>query len=383
MEAVAIALVLSMFSAVVDPRARNARHRLTDVLAIALLAVISGADDYPGIVEFGRDRAELLGTLLPLPHGIPSVSTFRRVFAAVDPAAMGEVLGRWAKELVKTCAGKQIAIDGKALRRSFEHAWNKLGMLDMVTAWCVEDGLCLGQSAVEEKSNEIVAVPQVLALLDLKGAVVTVDALNTQKDIAAQIVAGGGDYVMALKDNHKHLFQRVVRNVDDLIRDRFKGVDHTAADDTDAGHGRIDRRQVWATDQIEWLTDEQRAEWAGLRSIAAVTATRKMDDGTVQQFRRYYLSSLPPDAAEIGRRIRGHWGIENGQHWCLDVGFREDQSRIRAGHGDQNMAAVRRIALNLLKQDKSVKLGIANKRLKASRCVKYLLGLITGTTNAK
>ncbi len=383
MEAVAIGLVLSMFSTVPDPRASNARHRLVDVLAIALLATISGADDFPGIVEFAVDRADLLKGLLALPHGIPSVSTFRRVFAAVDPTAMGEVLGRWSKELVKTCAGKQIAVDGKALRRSFEHAWKKLGMLHMVTAWCVEDGVCLGQSAVEEKSNEIVAVPKVLDLLDIKGAVVTVDALNTQKSIAAQIVDAGGDYVMALKKNHEQLFDRVVRNVDDLILERFEGVDHTATDDTDGGHGRIDRRRVWATDQIEWLTDEQRAEWAGLRSVVAVDATRRLDDGTVQRFRRYYLTSQPPDAKELGRLIRNHWAIENSQHWCLDVGFREDQSRVRADHGDENLAAVRRIALNLLKQDKSVKLGIANKRLKASRNVSYLLGVVTGTTKPK
>ena len=383
MEAVAIALVLSMFAAVPDPRARNARHRLGDVLAIALLAVLSGADDYPGIVEFGRDRAGLLGGLLPLPQGVPSVKTFRRVFAAVDPTAMGEVLGRWSAALVKTCAGKQIAVDGKALRRSFEHAWEKMGMLHLVTAWCVEDSLCLGQSAVDEKSNEIVAVPQVLGLLDLNGAVVTVDALNTQRAIAAQVVDAGGDYVMALKDNHPTLFARVARNVDDLIREKFEGVAHTAADDTDAGHGRVDRRQVYATDRIEWLTDAQRAEWAGLRSIAAVDSTRKLGDGTVERSRRYSISSLPPDAKELGRLVRNHWAIGNGQHWCLDVGFREDQSRVRAGHGDENLAAVRRIALNLLKQDKSVKLGIANKRLKAARSVKYLLGLVTRTTNAK
>ena len=383
MEAVAIGLVLSMFSEVPDPRASNARHRLVDVLAIALLATISGADDYPGIVEFAVDRAGLLGGLLSLPHGIPSVSTFRRVFAAVEPTAMGEALGRWSRALVKSCAGKQIAVDGKALRRSFEHAWKKLGMLHLVTAWCVEDGVCLGQSAVDEKSNEIVAVPKVLGLLDLRGAVVTVDALNTQKSIAAQVVDAGGDYVMALKDNHKLPFERVVRNVGDLPLERFAGVGHTAADDTDAGHGRTDRRRVYATGEIGWLTDAQRAEWKGLRSVAVVLATRKMDDGTVRRFRRYYLTSLPPDAKALGRLIRNHWGIENGQHWCLDVDFREDQSRVRADHGDENLAAVRRIALNLLKQDKSVKLGIANKRLKASRNVSYLLGVVTGTTKAK
>lgn len=376
MEVVAIGLVLSMFSAVSDPRASNVRHRLVDVLAIALLAMLAGADDYPGIVEFGLDRIELLSGLLALPHGIPSVSTFRRVFAAVDPQAMGDVLGRWSAEVVKTCRGKQIAIDGKALRRSFEHAWKKMG-LQMVTAYCVEDSLVLCQSAVDEKSNEITAVPKLLDMLDVTGAVITVDALNTQKTIARQIIDGGGDYMMALKDNHPTLHDRVVRNMDDLILEKFAGVDHTRDDTTESGHGRIDRRRVWATDQLDWLTPEQHAEWAGLKSIVVVESTRKLP-GKTERFSRYYLSSLPPDAKESGRLIRNHWAIENGQHWCLDMGFNEDQSRVRTGHGDENLAAIRRIALNLLKQEKTVSLGIANKRLKASRNPDYLLKVITG-----
>jgi predicted transposase YbfD/YdcC len=383
MEVEAIALVLSMFSAIPDPRASNARHRLVDVLAIALLAVLAGSDDYPGIVEFGRDRAEFLGTLLALPHGVPSVSTFRRVFARLEPAGLAEVLGRWSRELAKTCADKQIAFDGKALRRSFEHAWKKMGMLHLVTAWCVEDQLCLGQVAVDEKSNEITAVPVLLDLLDLNGATVTVDALNTQTAIAAQIVDGGGHYVMPVKENHPQLFDRLVRNLDDLVLERFQGVEHTATDDTEAGHGRIERRQVYATAEIEWLTAEQRAEWKGLQSVAVVLSTRKLDNGTIEKFRRYYITDLPPDAKRLGALIRNHWSIENGQHYCLDVGFDEDQSRVRADHGDENLGVIRRIALNLLKQDKSVKMGIANKRLKAARSVKYLVGLITGTTNAK
>jgi len=381
MEAVAIGLVLSMFSAIEDPRASNARHRLVDIFAIALLAMLSGYDDYPGMVEFGQDRLDLLTGLLALPHGIPSVSTFRRVFAAVDPAAMGEVLGRWSAELVKTCAGKQIAIDGKALRRSFERAWKKMG-LQMVTAYCVEDSLVLCQSAVEEKSNEITAVPKLLDMLDVTGAVVTVDALNTQKVIAKQIIDGGGDYVMALKENHPHLHDRVVRNIDDLILEKFAGVEHTCNDTTEAGHGRIDRRRVWATDQLTWLTAEQRVEWTGLRSVVVVESTRKLP-GKTEQFRRYYLTSLPPDARELGRLIRNHWAIENGQHWCLDMGFNEDQSRVRTDHGDENLAAIRRIALNLLKQDKSRKIGISNKRLKACGNWKYLISVVTGTSNGK
>jgi predicted transposase YbfD/YdcC len=381
MEAVAIALVLSMFSTVSDPRASNARHRLVDVLAIALLAMLGGADDYPGIVEFGLDRLELLRGYLALPHGIPSVSTFRRVFAAIDPQAMGEVLGRWSAELVKTCQGKQIAIDGKALRRSFEQAWKKLG-LQMVTAYCVEDSLVLCQSAVEEKSNEITAVPKLLDMLDVTGSVITVDALNTQKTIATQIIDNNGDYVMALKDNHPTLHDRVVRNMDDLILEKFAGVEHTVDDTTEAGHGRVDRRKVYATSQLDWLTAEQRAEWAGLQSIVVVDSTRKLP-GKIEKFRRYYLTSLPPDAEKLGRLIRNHWAIENRQHWCLDMGFNEDQSRVRADHGDENLATVRRIALNLLKKDKSVKLGIPNKRLKACGNWNYLLAIVTGTSNAK
>jgi len=381
MEVVAISLVLSMFSAVSDPRASNARHRLVDIFAITLLAMLGGADDYPGIVEFANDRLDSLSGLLALPHGIPSVSTFRRVFAAVDPVAMGEVLGRWSSELVKTCAGKQIAIDGKALRRSFQHAWKKMG-LQMVTAYCVEDSLVLCQSAVEEKSNEITAVPKLLDMLDLTGAVITVDALNTQKTIAKQIVDDGGDYMMALKENHQILYDRVVRNIDDLILDKFAGVKHSVDDTTEAGHGRIDRRKVWATDQLDWLTPGQRAEWTGLRSIVVVDSTRKLP-GKVEQFRRYYLSSLPPDARKSGRLIRNHWAIENGQHWCLDMGFNEDQSRVRTDHGDENLATIRRIALNLLKQDKSRKLGIPNKRLKACGNWNYLLAVVTGTSNRK
>jgi predicted transposase YbfD/YdcC len=381
MEAVAIGLVLSMFSTIDDPRASNARHRLVDIFAITLLAMLAGADDYPGIVEFAMDRVDLLSGLLALPHGIPSVSTFRRVFAAVDPVAMGEVLGRWSAELVKTCQGKQIAIDGKALRRSFEHGWKKMG-LQMVTAYCVEDALVLCQSAVEEKSNEITAVPKLLDMLDVTGSIITVDALNTQKTIAKQIIDGGGDYVMALKENHQNLCDRVVRNTDDLILEKFAGVAHSIDDTTESGHGRIDRRKVYATDQLDWLTAEQRAEWAGLQSIVVVDSTRKLP-GKIERFRRYYLSSLPADAKESGRLIRNHWAIENGQHWCLDMGFKEDQSRVRAGHGDANLAAIRRIALNLLKQDKSTKIGIPNKRLKACGNSSYLLKVLTGTSNAK
>jgi predicted transposase YbfD/YdcC len=244
----------------------------------------------------------------------------------------------------------------------------------------VEDNLVLAERAVDEKSNEITAVPELLKMLDLKGAVVTVDALNTQKVIAGQIIQAKGHYVMAVKDNHPTLNDCIRRNLNEMILEKFKDVQHTAADSTEAGHGRIDRRRVWATGELDWLTQKQ--EWAGLQSVVAVEATRKTLKGQEKE-RRYYISSLPPDAMELGRLIRNHWSIENGQHWCLDMGFREDESRVRADHGDENLAAMRRIAMNLLKQDKSVKLGIKNKRLKASRNLDYLLAVVTGTSNPK
>ena len=339
-----------------DPRAANARHYLTDILVIAILAVMCGLDDYPGIVEYGRDEQEWLKTFLRLPHGIPSVSTFRRVFAALKPAVLLKVMQRWSGELSGLLAGKQIAIDGKTLRRSFEHAWDKSG-LHLVTAWCVQENLVLAQQAVDEKSNEITAVPELLKMLDIRGAVVTVDALNTQTEIAAQVVKGGGDYVMAVKDNHPTLCDTLQRNLDEMILEKFDGVEHVYHESTEAGHGRIDTRRVWATDQIDWLG--RRDQWKKLTSVIVVEATRRLlGENKVGTSRRYYISSLPCQSGQrFATLIRDHWSIENAQHWTLDMAFNEDQSRVRKDHGDQNLAVLRRIAVGLLRRDKSVKLG--------------------------
>ena len=287
---------------------------------------------------------------------------------------------RWGQTLAGTLAGKQINLDGKTLRRSFDHAWDKSG-LHLVTAWCVEENLVLAQQAVAEKSNEITAVPELLKVLDLHGAVVTVDALNTQKTIAEQIVGGGGDYLMALKENHPTLHDSVKRHLDEMILERFEGVEHVYHEQSEGGHGRIETRRVWATEQIDWLGS--RAEWKKLRSVVVVESTRRvLKEATTT--RRYYLSSL---AAQSGERmaslIRNHWSIENSQHWCLDVAFNEDQSRVRKDHGDQNLAVLRRIALGLLRREKSVKLGAKNKRLKAGRNRDYLLRVLLSPILAK
>jgi len=366
-----------------DPRAANARHFLTDILVIAMLAVMAGADDYPGVVEYALDERQWLGGFLRLPHGIPSVSTFRRVFAALKPSVLAGVMSRWAGGLVGTLAGKQVALDGKTLRRSFEHGWDKSGGLHLVTAWCVEENLVLAQQAVDEKSNEITAVPQLLNLLDVKGAVVTADALNTQKDIAGQIVKGGGDYLLAVKGNHPTLEDSLTRHLDEMILEKFKDVEHVCHETTEGGHGRIDTRKVWATDRIDWLAG--RSDWKGLASVAVVESTRRLTGtGKTSTGRRYFISSVPCTSGErFARLIRNHWSIENAQHWSLDMAFNEDQSRVRKDHGDQNLAVLRRIALGLLRRDKSVKIGAKNKRLKAARNRDYLLKVLLSPATAK
>jgi predicted transposase YbfD/YdcC len=387
MDAQPTALLTRMFDdideSVDDPRADNARHFLCDVLIVAFLGVMGGCDDYPGIVEFARDRAAWLSSFLRLPHGVPSVSTFRRVFAAVKPSVLTGLLQRWSGELAGTLAGKQIVLDGKTLRRSFDHAWDKDSALHVVTAWCVEERLVLAQQAVDQKSNEITAVPEVLKMLDIKDAVVTVDALNTQTDIAGQIVRGGGDYVMAVKDNHPTLADSVRRHLDEMILEKFAGVEHVYHETTDAGHGRIDTRKVWATGDIDWLG--RRGEWKKLSSVIVVESVRRENAKAEPTLsRRYYISSLKADSGRrLAELIRNHWSIENSQHWTLDMSFNEDHSRVRKDHGDQNLAVMRRLALGLLRRDKQVKVGAKNKRLKAGRNPDYLLSVLLGTPMVK
>jgi len=384
MDAQPTSLITRMFNdieATDDPRAANARHFLSDILVLAMLAVMCGLDDYPGIVEYGRDEQDWLKTFLRLPHGIPSVSTFRRVFAALKPSVLLQVMRRWSGELSGLLKGKQIAIDGKTLRRSFEHAWDKSG-LHLVTAWCVQENLVLAQQAVEQKSNEITAVPQLLEMLDIRGAVVTVDALNTQTEIAARIIKGGGDYVMAVKDNHPTLSDAVQRNLDEMVLENFGGVEHVYHETTESGHGRIDTRKLWATSQIQWLS--RRDQWKKLSSVIVVESIRRMDQGEVQTHRRYYISSLASQSGErFARLIRDHWSIENSQHWTLDMAFNEDQNRVHKNHGGQNLAVLRRIALGLLRRDKNAKLGAKNKRLKAGRNREYLMRVLLSIPEVK
>jgi predicted transposase YbfD/YdcC len=370
MDAQAAADLARLFAVVDDPRADNAQHLLVDVLTITFLAVLCGCDDYPDIVEYARDKEALLRQMLRLRAGIPSCSTFRRVLARIAPAQLEQVLRAWMGLLAGTLAGKQVALDGKTLRRSFAHAWKKMG-LHVVTAWCVQDQLVLAQQAVSGKSNEIPVVPQLLKLLDLTGVVVTADAMHCQKQTIQQIRSGGGDYVLAVKGNQPELHQQVKGLLDEAALEGFVGIGHVKEASFQRAHGRETLRRVYVSAQLAGDVRE-RADWADLACLVLVES----QNGEHRE-RRYYISSLPQSQApRIIAAIRNHWSIENGQHWCLDMAFDEDWNRVRSDHGPENLAILRRLALSVLKQDKTVKAGIATKRHKAARNDSYLFHLL-------
>lgn len=359
-------------SQVADPRdSRGVRHRLDEVLAIVLIAVICGAEDCESIVEFGQSKESWLRTFLELRHGIPSADTFRRILAALNPEALESCLMRWLQGWKAYQRGGIVAVDGKRLRRSFDRASGKAA-IHMIGAWATEAGLALGQLAVDSKENEITALPSLLKLLDLKEATVTIDAMGCQTAIAGQIIDQGGDYVLALKTNQPTLHEDAKLLLDEGIAKGFDGP-HSYHEQVEKGHGRLEVRRIWATDDIAWFTGKDR--WPGLRTWAAVECERTVGDH-VSTERRYFISSLPPDAKAIGNAARQHWQIENGLHWILDVAFAEDQNRLRVGHSAENLARLRRIALSLLKRETTNKHGIKNKRLKAGWDEDYLLKIL-------
>ena len=384
MDAPAAGGILRFFEDLPDPRAANVVHKLHDILVVALCAVICGADGWAEVEVFGRSKLAWFKTFLDLAGGIPSHDTFGRVFARLDPDAFERCFTAWVTSVARASGGRLISIDGKGIRRSFEHAWDKSGMAHLVSAFVDANRMVFAQAAVPDKSNELGAIPKVLGLLDLSGAVVTVDAAGCQREVARRVAEGGGDYVLAVKENQPTLHAKVKALLDEAVLGGFGGMSHGYCERSDAGHGRVETRRAWVTDEVRWLGEELLGQWPGLSggSVAAVESVRQdLGDlsGTVTTERRYFISSLGgTDAARFADAVRGHWSVENKLHWQLDVSFREDERRIRKGHGAENYSRLCRLALNLLKRDQTVRIGIHGKRLKAGWDEHYLLRLLTG-----
>lgn len=363
------------FETVEDPRIeRSKEHLLIDILTIAILAVICGADGWVGIETYGKAKHKWLKKFLALPNGIPSHDTFARVFARLNPEQLQESFLSWVSTVKRVSEGEVIAIDGKTVRRSYDQGKNK-GAIHMVSAWASQNRLVLGQRKVDDKSNEITAIPELLKVLDLNGCIVTIDAMGTQKEIAKQIIAQGGDYVLALKGNQGNLFEDVQQIFELAQSQDFQGIEHDFYQTLDAGHGRLEKRRCWSLGQVEWLIDAE--QWLGFASITMVESVRQCEEQTSQEV-RYYISSLAPDAKQLAQSIRTHWSIENPLHWVLDVAFREDECRIRTGHAPENFTIMRHLALSALNQEKTAKVGVKNKRLRAGWDDDYLLKVLAG-----
>ena len=370
--------LVRFFQSMPDPRGKNKLHLLTDLIIIAICAVICGADGWVQVEQFARAKRKFFVTFLQLPHGIPSHDTFGRVFARLNPQAFEQCFMAWTRSLAQGSAGKLISFDGKALRRSFAHAWDKSGMTHLLSAFVSANRMVFAQLAVADKSNEITAIPKLLELLDVRGATVTIDAIGCQKNIAQRIVEGGGDYYLAVKENQPQLYQKLKSLLDEAILERFAGMEHDFFEQTEGDHGRIETRRVWVTPEVKWL-GELRHQWPGLDLLVAVESVRQVNGSKRSIERRYYIASRKTASArQAAQSIRGHWGIENQLHWSLDVSFDEDRCRIRKGHGAENFSRLRRIALNLLQRETSRKVGIKTKRLVAGWDHDYLLKLLTG-----
>ena len=372
------ARIAGFFAELPDPRRpQGTRHPLGEIVALAILGVLCGADDWTEVEDVAKAKQDWLKTFLTLPHGVPSHDTFGRVFARLDPRAFERRLVAWIEDLARRTGSRLIRIDGKTARRSGD-APSAQAALHLVNAWCEANRIVLGQVAAGDKSNEITAIPELLDLLALDGAVVTIDAIGTQKSIAQRIREGGGDYLLRVKENQPNLHRQIRLFFDDAIRHDFAGAafaefPHDETQQTDGGHGRIETRRLWSVGTIDWL--QGRADWAGLRSIVCLEATRRPKNGAggPSTERRYYVSSLPADdAPALLEAARGHWSVENGLHWSLDVAFREDDSRVRSGDAAQNLAAVRRGVLGLLKNETTFKAGLKRKRKRCAMDADYL-----------
>ncbi len=366
------------FGFIEDPRLdRHKEHSLLDIIGLTIIGTLSGADNWVAIEEFGKAKADFLQGLLPLPNGIPSHDTLGRVFSILSAEELEKGFASWISSISQATQGQVVAIDGKRLRGSYDKGSNKAA-IHMVSAWATVNQISLGQLKVDDKSNEITAIPELLGMLEIAGCIITIDAMGTQKEIAQQIRAHQADYVLALKSNQGELYEEVKATFEHLINTRFCQQDQQ----WDKGHGRIESRKCYVLDlqapDFDWILSQDLEQWKDIASLVMIQATRWQGDQQQTQ-NRYYISSLSTqskDAQAFNHIIRTHWAIENQLHWTLDVVFKEDASRVRTGYADQNLSVIRRMALNLLKRDKSLKVGIQNKRMRAAWDNQYLIKIL-------
>ncbi len=350
-----------------DPRHHNTRHHLYDILLISLCAIVSGADSWTQVAEFGRSKFDWFKEFLELPNGIPSHDTFGRLFARIDPKGFQTFFSRWVQDISESLNGKTVAIDGKTLRGSHDRI-NGKSPAHMISAWASDLRLVIGQIKTDDKSNEITAIPELIKTLALEGAIVTIDAIGCQKKITRTIIDEKADYVIQVKDNQQRLHENIALFFQDAANGPFD-----VCETIDGDHGRIETRQYVASSDIDWLPEKHR--WAGIKTIVMVIRRREVNDRASVET-AYFISSLDNHAPTIAKAIREHWGIENGLHWCLDIAFREDDCRVRKDHAPENFGIIRHMAINLLKRETSLKGGIQTKRLKAAWDHDYLLKIL-------
>lgn len=374
--------LIAHLSEVADPRIdRRKEHELVEVLVISVCTLLCAGESFNDMEDFGKAKYDWFKTFLNLRNGIPSHDTFNRVFAALDPKQFLDCFLRWTQSLRQAVSQEIVALDGKALRRALD---KDQSVKYIVSAWAESNGLVLGQLKVADKSNEITAVPELLRVLELSGCIVTLDAMGCQKQIAKEIQEADADYVLALKGNQETVHQEVKSFLDSVLAEQQNSrplgakLSKAAAalvsvETVEKDHGRLETRRYYQSDQLDWFAD--RAKWEGLRSVGMVESIRELE-GKATVERRYYLSSLPLGIETFARAVRSHWGVENKVHWIMDVCFREDQSRARAGYAAENLATLRRLALNLLKKETTRKRGIRGKQLNASWDHAYLLRLL-------
>lgn len=362
----------TFFEEVTDPRIeRRKEHTLLDIIGLTICAVVAGADTFAGIERFGEAREEWLGQFLELKNGIPSHDTIGEVWGRVDPEEFEAGFRRWIGGLTDS-VGEVVAVDGKTLRRSYDRTSNRAA-LQMIDVWSCNQELVLGQKAVPETTNETGALPELLRLLELEGAIVTIDAAGCYSDVVEEIVEAGADYVIALKEN-----QRTLQRDTEALFEKLEGVGRLpeSCKTVDGGHDRVEVRRCWALD-AEDASIRGLQKWPGLSSVCKVRAERHHPDGTTQTEERLFISSLEADPERLLQAVRRHWHVENKLHWTLDMAFAEDDSRIRSGHAAQNLGVVRRLALSLLKQETSRSVGTAIKRKEAAWNPDYLLKVLT------